>query len=82
MKEATHNHPLPCESCDGTGVRKIKGLLPEDCRSCDGLGWFGINPELPIPQRPGLERVPYFQVRYASGCDIFSGKKLENAELI
>jgi len=67
--------PRRCEECRGTGIdvavlTKDKG----DCESCLGLGWFGINPKLPIPSSciSGPDRIPYYQVRYASGAVIFN----------
>jgi len=76
----THENPLPCDYCDATGYIKINGSPPEDCTKCKGLGWFGINPELPIPHSASSKCIPYYQVRYASS--IFTGQKLEDAELI
>ncbi len=73
IANATHEHPIECDQCHGEGIdvnpdTKDKG----DCAACEGLGWFGIDPVMPVPFRAGAARIPYYQVRYASGKVIFN----------
>lgn len=66
-KGATHDSPIKCGKCEGTGCLGAVNEMKSDCKNCDGKGWFGINPVLPINLPIGERRIPYYQVRYASG---------------
>lgn len=71
-ENASHEKPVQCERCGGNGYTGITNGITDDCEECDGEGWLGVNPELPIPIPAGSDRIPYYQVRYASGVFLFS----------